>query len=108
MQRIRGASDDGLWRRVAGVIGMAGESRALQRCDLAVDSASIGSGGGVLSLASECKVPVCVGPGTPGFDYVHRHPTHPTTAQYVDATGPPTRDHSTWGYSMSPLLLIDR
>ena len=38
---------------MAGVMGVAGESHALQRCDLAVDSSSIGSGGGVLSLALE-------------------------------------------------------
>ena len=38
---------------MAGVMGVAGESRASQRHDLLVDSASIGSGGGVLSLASE-------------------------------------------------------
>ena len=35
------------------MMGVAGESHASQRCDLLVDSASIGSGGGVLSLASE-------------------------------------------------------
>ena len=34
-------------------MGVAGESRASQRRDLLVDSASIGSSGGVLSLASE-------------------------------------------------------
>ena len=32
---------------------MAGESHASQRHDLLVNSASMGSGGGVLSLASE-------------------------------------------------------
>ena len=53
MRRVRGASGDGLWRRVAGVMGVAGESRASRRCDLWDDSASMGSGGGVLSLASE-------------------------------------------------------
>ena len=53
MWRVRGASGDGLWRRVAGVMGVAGESRASRRRDLLVDSASMSSGGGVLSLASE-------------------------------------------------------
>ena len=38
---------------MAGVMGVAGESHASQRCDLLVDSSSMGSGGGVLSLASE-------------------------------------------------------
>ena len=38
---------------MAGVMGVAGESHASRRRDLAVDSASMGSGGGVLSLASE-------------------------------------------------------
>ena len=38
---------------MAGMMGVAEESRASRRCDLLVDSASIGSGGGVLSLASE-------------------------------------------------------
>ena len=38
---------------MAGVTGMVGESRALQQRDLLVDSASMGSSGGVLSLASE-------------------------------------------------------
>ena len=35
------------------MMGVAGESHASRRRDLAVDSSSIGSGGGVLSLASE-------------------------------------------------------
>ena len=38
---------------MAGVMGVAGESRASRQHDLAVDLASMGSGGGVLSLASE-------------------------------------------------------
>ena len=53
MQHVRGASGDGLWRHMAGVMGVAGESCASQRHDLSVDSASMGSGGGVLSLALE-------------------------------------------------------
>ena len=53
MRHIRGASGDGLWQHVAGVMGVAGESRASRRRDLVVDSLFIGSGGGVLSLASE-------------------------------------------------------
>ena len=35
------------------MMGVAGESHASRQRDLAVDSASMGSGGGVLSLASE-------------------------------------------------------
>ena len=38
---------------MAGVMGVAGESHALQRCDLVVDSSFIGSSSGVLSLALE-------------------------------------------------------
>ena len=38
---------------MAGVMGVVGDSRASRRRDLLFDSASIGSGGGVLSLASE-------------------------------------------------------
>ena len=38
---------------MAGVMGVAGESCASRRRDLLDDSASMGSGGGVLSLASE-------------------------------------------------------
>ena len=56
MRRVRGASGDGLWRRVAGVMGVAGESRASRRRDWSSDVCSsdlMGSGGGVLSLASE-------------------------------------------------------
>ena len=53
MWRVQGASGDGLWQCVAGVIGVAGELHASQQCDLAVDSSFIGSGDGVLSLASE-------------------------------------------------------
>jgi hypothetical protein len=33
-----------------------------------------------------------------------RHTRRP--ARYVDATGPPARDHSAWGYSLSPLFSV--